>query len=251
MAHGKPTISRSEWSLLNSANVVLLPKKEDAAYPVDFRPISLMHSIAKILTKLLANRLAPLLPNMVSPCQSAFVEGRSIQDNYQYIQGAINHFNRTKTPMLFLKLNIAKAFDSVIWDYMLEDMQRMGFGQRWRDLICIIWANTSSRILLNGIPGRPIKHHRGIHQGDPLSSMLFILAMDPLRCLLDQATRHGLLNPIGANPIRMRTSLYVDDVAMFVRLTIQDVNNVQHILAAFGSATGLKTNLQKSELFMI
>jgi hypothetical protein len=59
----------SQWSLLNSANVVLLPKKEDAAYPADFRPISLMHSVAKILTKLLANRLAPLLPNMVSPCQ--------------------------------------------------------------------------------------------------------------------------------------------------------------------------------------
>jgi hypothetical protein len=81
--------------------------------------------------------------------------------------------------------------------------------------------------------------------------MLFILALDPLQRLLDQATQHGLLNPIGADPIRMRTSLYANDAALFVRPTIQDVNNVQHILAAFGSATRLKTNLQKSELLMI
>ncbi|CAN6230203.1 unnamed protein product [Urochloa humidicola] len=241
----------NRWSLLNSANIVLLAKKEDALQASDYRPISLMHSVAKILAKILANRLAPHLPNIVSPCQSAFIKGRSIQDNYQYIQGAINHFHRSKTPMIFLKLDIAKAFDSVRWEYLLEVMQRLGFGQRWRDLISIIWASTTSRILLNGIPGRPIKHRSGLRQGDPLSPMLFILAMDPLQRLLDRATQSGLLQPIGADPIRMRTSLYADDAALFVRPTATDIDNVQNLLGAFGAATGLKTNLQKSTLHMI
>jgi mannosylglycoprotein endo-beta-mannosidase len=115
-------------SLFNSTNVTLLPKKEDIVCPTDFRPISLMHSVAKILTKILANKLAPHLSSLVSPCQSAFIKGRSIQDNFQYIQGAVNHFHCSKTPMLFLKLDIAKAFDSVRWEYMLEVMQRLGFG---------------------------------------------------------------------------------------------------------------------------
>jgi exonuclease III len=213
-------------SLVNSANVTLLPKREDALTPADYRPISLVHSVAKILTKVLANRLAPHLPKIVSPSQSAFIKGRSIQDNFQYIQGAINHFHRSKTPMIFLKLDIAKAFDSVRWEYMLEVMQHLGFGQRWRDLICLLWANTSSRILLNGIPGRPIKHRRGLRQGDPLSPMLIILTMDPLQKLLDRATDHGLLSPVGADPIKMRISLYADDAALFVRPTVQDLTNV-------------------------
>jgi hypothetical protein len=78
-------------SLVNSANVTLLPKNDDDALtPVDYRPISLMHSVAKILTKVLANRLVPHLPSLVSPCQSAFVQGCFIQDSFQYIHGAIN-----------------------------------------------------------------------------------------------------------------------------------------------------------------
>jgi mannosylglycoprotein endo-beta-mannosidase len=226
-------------------------EKDDTMSPADFRPISLVHSVAKILTKVLANRLAPHLATLVSPCQSAVIKGRNIQDNFQYIQGAVNHFHCSKTPMLFLKLDIAKAFDSIRWEYMLEVMQRLGFGQRWRDLICVIWANTTSRIILNGIPGRPIKHRRGLRQRDPLSLMLFILPMDPLQRLLDRATDQGLLSPIGADPIRMRTSLYADDGALFLRPTVQDITNVQHLLNAFSNATGLNTNMQKSTMFMI
>jgi hypothetical protein len=115
----------------------------------------------------------------------------------------------------------------------------------------VLWACTTSRILLNGVPGKPIKHCRGLRQGDPLSPMLFILAMDPLQRLLDKATEHGLLSPIGADPVRMRTSLYADDAALFIRPTASDIRNVQLILAAFGEATGLQTNMNKSAMYMI
>jgi len=63
-----------------------------------------MHSMAKIMGKLLANRLSPHLNNLVSHSQTVFIKGRSILDNFQYVQGAVNHFHRSKTPMLFLKL---------------------------------------------------------------------------------------------------------------------------------------------------
>jgi hypothetical protein len=138
------------WNLLNSANVTLLPKKNGAQSIADYRPISVIHSMAKLLGKLLANRLSPLIDGMVSHCQSAFIRGRSIHDNFQYIQAAIKHFHRSKTPMLFIKFNIAKAFDSVRWEYLLEVMEQLGFGQRWRDIIALLWGSTSSRISLNG-----------------------------------------------------------------------------------------------------
>ena len=62
------------FELMNSANIVLLPQKEDALRITDYRPISLIHSFVKIFSKLLANRLAPLLNWLVSSCQSAFIK---------------------------------------------------------------------------------------------------------------------------------------------------------------------------------
>jgi retron-type reverse transcriptase len=152
--------------------------------------------------------------------QSAFIKGRSIHDNFQYVKGAANHFHNAKTPMLLLKLDIAKAFDNIRWEYLLEVMQQLGFGQRWRNMMSQIWSSTTSRIILNGVPGRPIKHAKGLRQGDPLSPMLVILAMDPLQKMLDLATQQGLLSPIGTDPIKMRTSLYADDAMLFLHMLL-------------------------------
>jgi mannosylglycoprotein endo-beta-mannosidase len=120
------SLRANTWNLLNSANVALIPKKTDPTAIGDYRPISLMHSVAKIIGKVLANRLASHLDSIVSHSQSAFIKGRSIQDNLQYIQGAVRHFHHSKTPMLFLKLDIAKTFDNVRWEYLLEIVERLG-----------------------------------------------------------------------------------------------------------------------------
>jgi hypothetical protein len=82
--------------------------------------------------------------------------------------------------MLFIKLDIAKAFNSVRWEYLHEIMEKIGFSQRWRDIMSLLWNTTTSRILLNGETGQPIKHGRGLRQDNPISPMLFILAIDPL-----------------------------------------------------------------------
>jgi hypothetical protein len=118
---------------------------------------------------------------MISSSQSAFVKKRSIHDNFILIQSIIKEFHRKKIPTLFLKLDIAKAFDSVSWAYLLKVLKRLGFGTRWRDWISMVLTSSSSRILLNGTSRRPIKHERGLRQRDPHLPMLFILAMDPLQ----------------------------------------------------------------------
>jgi hypothetical protein len=64
--------------------------------------------------------------------------------------------------MLLLKLDIAKEFDNIRWEYLLEVMQHLGFEPRWRDMISLIWNTTTSRIMLNGEPGHPIKHAKGL-----------------------------------------------------------------------------------------
>jgi hypothetical protein len=113
-------------SQLCTAHIVLIPKVADAKRVGDFRPISLTHSVAKLISKLLANILAPELDGLVSRAQSAFIKRCSIQDNFIYAQNTIRAFHRGKQPGLFLKLDIAKAFDSVRWDFLLEVLAWMG-----------------------------------------------------------------------------------------------------------------------------
>jgi hypothetical protein len=71
--------------LLNSATMILLPKSPDVAHPKEFRPISLVHFFSKLFTKILAKRVRPCMHELVSPCQSAFIQNRMIHDNSVFV----------------------------------------------------------------------------------------------------------------------------------------------------------------------
>jgi hypothetical protein len=92
------TVHGRNWNLVNTAIITLIPKKDDASTASDFRPISLMHSFAKIFGKLMATRLAPELRNLISPSQSAFIKKRSIHDNFVFVRGIIQEAHKKKTP---------------------------------------------------------------------------------------------------------------------------------------------------------
>jgi hypothetical protein len=95
-------------------------------------------------------------------------------------------------------------------------MERLDFRPEWREWINIALATSSLRILLNGVPGKPIKHERGLRQGDPLSPMLFILVMDPLKKILHLAIEKNLLHQVAQRYMGIKMSLYVDDATLFV-----------------------------------
>ncbi|KAK1653855.1 hypothetical protein QYE76_071660 [Lolium multiflorum] len=173
-------LSVDNLGIINPANVVLLPKKEGADTVADFRPISLIHIVPKIIAKAMAIRLQAKMNDIISPCQSAFISSRSIHDNFMYVRGAARRLHQRRSPALIIKLDIAKAFDSVRWDYILDLLQRRGFRNRWSAWIALLFSTSISRILLNGFAGYEIVHGRGLRQGDLLSPLLFDIAMDPL-----------------------------------------------------------------------
>jgi hypothetical protein len=236
----------SRLFLLNSAYITLLPKKVDVEEVKDFRPISLIHSFAKIITKLLANRLSGKLSQLVSPNQSAFVKGRYILDNFVLVQQMAQALPRQKEPRVLLKLDITKAFDSVSWPFLLEVLQHLGFGTRWCNLLAKLLRSSSTRVLVNGDPGELIYHQRGFRQGDPLSPMLFVCVMDVLNSIILKAESFGLLHPLLRRGIGQRISLYADDVVLFMHLVRSDLETVKQVLKVFGEASGLVTNLAKS-----
>lgn len=85
-------------------------------------------------------------------------------------------------------------------------------------------------------------HGRGLRQGDPLSPLLFVLAIDPLSLILDCATRRGLLHKLRGRGSILRTSLYADDATIFVAPIKRDIQNLAAILESFGDVTGFCTN---------
>jgi hypothetical protein len=188
---------------------------------------------------------------LVSNAQSAFIKKRSIYDNFLYVKNLATKFNKTRTPALLFKLDIRKVFDSVSWEYVLDLLQRRGFPPRFRNWVAALFSTATSRVLLNGIAGDPIDHGQGLRQGDPLSPLLFVIAIDPLAQLLEEATRLGLLTKLRGRGVVLRTSLYLDDAAVFVAPIKQDVQNLAVILQRFGAVTGLCTNFLKSSVAAI
>jgi hypothetical protein len=119
--------NRSSLSCVNSSHIVLIPKNDNPASLADYHPISLMHGFAKLFMKVLAVHLAKRIPELIGEGQSAFIRGRSIQDNFLYVQQVIRHFHRARSPLIFFKLDIARAFDSVSWPYLLSMLRARGF----------------------------------------------------------------------------------------------------------------------------
>jgi hypothetical protein len=235
---------------LNSTYITMIPK-EGVDQMCDFRPISQVHSFAKLVTKILANRLSRRLNSLVSPCQRAFIKGRFIQGNFMLVQQTSRLLHQQNKVSLLFKLDITKAFDSVSWPFLIEVMQQMGFGQIWRDIICGLLGSSFTQVLLNGCPGNRIQNRRGLRQGNPLSPMLFILVMDVLGLLFSKAEEAGLLQLLSNRKKLHRISIYVDDVALFLHPTQEDISISLEILELFEDASGLRNNAQKSNIFPI
>lgn len=127
----------------------------------------------------------------------------------------------------------------------------LGFGQRWFSWISTLLATVTTSVFLNGSRGRWFRHHTGLRQGDPLSPMLFIIAMEPLQHLVQLASRDGALEQLPLRSARLRLSLYIDDAAIFLKPSKEEVAKVLDVLTTFGPVSGLVTNTTKITVYPI
>jgi hypothetical protein len=130
-------------------------------------------------------------------------------------------------------------------------MTHIGFGQRWRNWVFTLWCTSSSTMLLNGEHGKRILQCRGLWQGDPLSSMLFLLAMEHSHMLFRKARETSLLRPISPRCDTFRVLMYVYDTALFVNPTKHDLETTDYILQTFFEANGLIINMFKTQYLPI
>lgn len=123
---------------LNETNIVLIPKKKNPTCLAELRPIALCNVIMKIVTKVLANRLKPVLDSVISNSQSAFLPGRLISDNIMVSFEVMHYLKRKKfgkEGYMALKLDMSKAYDRVEWVFLRSILLKMGFSNWWTHLI--------------------------------------------------------------------------------------------------------------------
>ncbi|GKB58295.1 RNA-directed DNA polymerase, eukaryota [Tanacetum coccineum] len=233
----------------NASFIALIPNVLDAKFVLDFRPISLIGSVYKVITKILANRLAPVISDIMSNSQSAFIANRSILDGPFILNEIIAWCKRKNKQALIFKVDFAKAYDSVRWDYLFDVLNAFGFGPNWCKWIRGILSSAMASILVNGSPTSEFSFYCRLKQGDPLAPFLFILIMECLHISVSKAVDEGVFKGLSIQGSDLISHLFYADDAVFVG-EWSEVNlvNLVRIIDCFYLASGLKINLHKSQV---
>ncbi|CAN1133422.1 LINE-1 reverse transcriptase homolog [Linum perenne] len=236
---------------VNSTNITLVPKVQNATEMKQFRPISCCNIIYKCITKIMASRLSVVLPTIISSSQSAFLKDRLISDNVLMAHELVSSYHKAQTsPRCVLKVDITKAFDSLHWDSLLLIMAAMNIPSQFIDWVRTCLQTTMFSVLINGSPFGYFSAKSGVRQGDPLSPSLFVIVMECLHCLLRRAGDAGILSyhPC-CKKLKIHHLCFADDLLLFSNGSLRGLKAIMDILESFYLLTGLQVNPFKSEIF--
>ncbi|CAN1147980.1 Transposon TX1 uncharacterized 149 kDa protein [Linum perenne] len=236
---------------VNSTIITLIPKKSNAESIKDYRPISCCNTIYKALSKVLANRLCKVLPDLVSPSQTAFIKGRAISDNVILAHELLAKYGRKKaSPRCALKIDLMKAFDSIEWSFVEHSLKAMDFPPRYVHWIMACFNSSRFSVNLNGSLIGYFPGGKGLRQGDPISPYLFVLAMQILEYLFEDAASKTLFqyHP-QCRKVKLTHLCFADDLLVFTKGNTDAVVQVRAVLDKFQTISGLQFNPEKSDIY--
>jgi hypothetical protein len=246
-------ISGKMPTYLNKTLISLIPKCLGPETLSQFRPISLCNTVYKIVTKIIVSRIRPIIGNLVSPYQAAFVPGRRGVDNAIIAQEIIHsmHKKKGRVGQLVLKLDLEKAYDRLEWSFIREVLNFFKFPLSFVNLMLECVSTSSFSILVNGGQMETFKPTRGIRQGDPLSPYLFILCMEYLSLKILEECDNNNWKGIRASrrgPVFSHL-FFADDLLFCAEASISCCHTIARVLDDFCYQSGQKVSLSKSKVF--
>jgi exonuclease III len=229
---------------LRQAIITLLFKKNDPEYLKNWRPISLLNVDYKILTKVLVNRVKPVMSSVVDSDQCCSVPGRSSEDNATILRDITDYLEvHERQACAFLSMDQEKAFDYVDWDFLGRVLAKMNFGPKLRAMIKCIYTDIQSAILSNGYVSPSFQVARGVRQGCPLSPLLFVLVAEVFGQAIRKSSEISGFRIPGGREVKI--SQYADDNTCIVTNSY-GILKVIDIFHEYGRASGARLNTSKT-----
>jgi hypothetical protein len=240
---------------INETYIALIPKIKNPTHITEFHPISLYNVIYKLIAKVLANHLKKVLGEIISPNQSAFIPNRLITDNIIIAFEALHTMDtrmKGRDGYMALKLDMSKAYDMVEWGFLEAILHKIGFANRWVQLLMSCVRTVSYSVLINGRPFGNITHSRGLRQGDPLSPYFFILCAEGLSTGINKMERAGGISglPLIRGGRRLTHLFFANDSLLFCKADTVEWYCIQKVLGDYEKALVQKLNKGKTSLFI-
>lgn len=235
---------------VNDTAIVLIPKVSNPEVLKDFRPISLCNVIYKVVSKCLVNCLRPVINDIISPTQSAFIPGRLITDNALIAfecMHALQRVSNDNKKFCAYKLDLSKAYDRVDWGFLKGALKRLGFHSTWIRWIMECVTTVQYSVRFNGVSLESFKPSRALRQGDPLSLYLFLFVADGLSTILQQEIRMGRFPElqICRRAPGISNLLFADDTLVFFKGEVEQAQVVKDALVKYERCTGQLINSNK------
>ena len=257
-----------------TASLKLIPKKGDTSLIKNWRPISLLNCIYKVISKAITCRLQKVVDTVTSRAQKGFTASRSIQEVLINVIETIAYCNLNNKAAFMLALDQAKAFDSIRHSYMVAVYKFFGFGNNFIDMLRTITENrTASIIFDDGSFSEIFNLECGAPQGNSPSPiqynigqqiLLFRIELDPAIAsvynhLLPPRNGIFLANVNGNNDNFLNesnretscTEAFADDTTVGTIASQFSLDSLKNIISDFSVISGLKTNVEKSVLMCI
>ncbi|KAK0138455.1 Transposon TX1 uncharacterized protein [Merluccius polli] len=221
------------------AVITLLPKKGNLQDIKNWRPVSLLCTEYKILSKALANRVKGVMDQVIHQDQTYCVPGRSIRDNVHLIRDVLDLSSSLGLDVGLISMDQEKAFDRVEHQYLWKVMESFGFNADLIAMIKVLYQDIESVLKFNGGLCAPFKVQRGVRQGCGCSAMLYAISIEPF---LQRVRRHikGFLLPGCTESVVL--AAYADDVIIMTR-DQADVDTLRTITEDFCAVSAAKARM--------
>lgn len=229
-----------------SGIITLIPKKGDHSDLNNYRPISLLNTDYKLLTKIIANRIMTILDKVVGPGQVACMKNKSCIDNLKNIRRLVTRSQENKRVKGFLvSLDLQKAFDSVNHRFLWKILLKYGFPEKLVTCLTNLYSTATSSVLYNGFLTKEFQIKSSVRQGCPLSMVLFVIYIEPLIRKL-QSSISGIL----VYDRFLAVTAYADDLTIFVK-DEEEFDLMLQIIHSYSLSSLIKLNLNKSSFVRI
>jgi exonuclease III len=243
-------VEEQELRWIQERKVIYIPKKPAPLSPGDYRPLSMLEVLYKIPSRILAGRLTRVLPKLIGPHQHGFMQQKGIQEPSLLATHLIEEADKKGKPLQLVSIDIEKAFDNVGHSVITQALRAFGIPEIMIQALRQYTLVGFARVEVNGRRGILVTIRTGTGQGDPLSSILFLLATEPLNRVL--SAEHQQIMYETNEGLKPGPQLFADDNLLPTSLpTPESILPVLQTYDEYTSVCGMKVNLKKTTALCI